>query len=111
MNDSVSDILTTVTSLSDLTSLPDVDMFCMQLIKDSNTALYPSGAVQLLKTFVKFCISNELYSFSQLIAHINSDPNSICNLICNDPELFLLCKFVESVKTISMYLQIFKFNL
>jgi hypothetical protein len=111
MNDSVSDFLTKVTSLADLTSLPDIDIFCIQLIKDSETAMHPSGAAQLLKTLVHHCIANELYSFGQLAVFIKSDPDTISNLICNNLELFRLCKFAEDVKTIDMYLQIIKFNL
>jgi len=52
MNDSFCEIITNTTSLADLTSLPDIDMFCMQLIKDSETAMHPSGAAQLLNTLV-----------------------------------------------------------
>lgn len=100
-----------ITSLTDLTSLPDIDMFCMQLIMDSEAALHPSGAAQLLKTLVHHSIANKRYSFSQLIALINSDPDTISKLICTKPDLFRLCKFAENVNTIGMYLQIIKFNL
>ncbi len=107
----ISNPLSDQLTLKDLKSVAQIDIYCCNLIKDSDTKFYPNIAAQLLKSIVLYCVKSGVYEFCKLMEIVNSDRLFISDLLNRIPETQESCKILNNEKAASNILQVIRFNL
>lgn len=107
----ISNPLSDQLTLKDLKSLSQIEIYCCNLIKDSDTKFYPNVAAQLLMLIILYCVKSGVFKFNKLMEIVNSDRLFICELLNRFPETQEGCKILNNEKSASNILQVIRFNL